>query len=70
MASHKDSQEKTADTFNGSIPEIEYVSWDAQDPTHPRNWSIWKKRIHVLLVALITFMTCALFLAGCSFPGY
>jgi hypothetical protein len=32
--------------------ESSYVTWDGQDdPSHPRNWSVAKKRAHVLLVS-------------------
>lgn len=40
-----------------NVTENKFVSWDPQDQTHPRNWSRVKKRSHILLVALITFMT-------------
>lgn len=58
MASQEDLQEKSAEPVDGHASEDHYVVWEEYDPSHPRNWPIWKKRSHVLLVALITFMTC------------
>lgn len=52
------NEERTADT-SGGVNATKYVSWDGpEDPTHPRNWSLLKKWSQILLVSLITFMTC------------
>lgn len=51
--------EKSANGSKGvAVAGNIYVTWDgSEDPTHPRNWSLAKKSRHVLLVALITFLT-------------
>ncbi|CAG8971641.1 hypothetical protein HYALB_00003109 [Hymenoscyphus albidus] len=58
MESQESRLEKDGNGTNlDDVTETNYVSWDPQDPTHPRNWPLWKKRSHILLVALITFLT-------------
>jgi hypothetical protein len=60
MESQENKPDKTVDASDGvNVAESNYVSWDGpEDPTHPQNWSLAKKRSHILLVALITFLTC------------
>lgn len=60
MESQENKPEETVDASGAvNATENKYVSWDGpKDPTHPRNWSLAKKRSHILLVALITFLTC------------
>ncbi|CAG8955438.1 hypothetical protein HYFRA_00010304 [Hymenoscyphus fraxineus] len=58
MESQESRLEKDGNGTNlDDVTETNYVTWDPQDPTHPRNWPLWKKRSHILLVALITFLT-------------
>ena len=62
MESQDNKPERTVEA-SGGVDAIEngeiYVSWDGpEDPANPRNWCLSKKSRHILLVALITFMTC------------